>query len=218
MTTSKMLDNALPKLIKESIIEDIMKGKIKEGDKLIEAEYSQLFGTSRAPVREAFYLLSLEGIVKKIPRKGTIVKGFSREEMSDILKIRNVLELMCIDKLTEKSRETCVQKMRGILAKMDKEDMNKREYAQLNYEFHFQLILASESETFRNMYDRLGSPLISLQTFSLLGTDVITHSLNEHKAFVEYLSSNEIEKAKALLNAHNEAVFPRVKGSFEDKI
>ncbi|AMM93221.1 GntR family transcriptional regulator [Peribacillus simplex] len=217
MVENRKVDNALPKLIKESIIEDIMKGEIVAGDKLVEAEYSQIFGTSRAPVREAFYLLTIEGIVKKIPRKGTIVKGFSREEMSDILKIRNFLEQLAIDKLTLKARENCTHEMRKIILEMEKKEVEIREYAQLNYEFHFQLILASGSETFRNIYSRLGSPLISLQTFSLMGEDdVVKNSLKEHKEFEKYLSLGEIEKAKSILNSHNEAVFPRIEGSLKD--
>ncbi|MBT2617234.1 MULTISPECIES: GntR family transcriptional regulator [unclassified Bacillus (in: firmicutes)] len=217
MAEKRTFDNALPKLIKESILEDIMKGKIGVGDKLVEAEYSQLFGTSRAPVREAFYLLSLEGIVKKIPRKGTTVRGFSRDEMSDILKIRNFLEQISIDKLTLKARENCTQKMSEIISEMEKKEVEIREYAQLNFEFHFQLILASGSETFQNIYSRLGSPLISLQTFSLMGEDdVVKNSLKEHKEIVKYLSLGEIEKSKSILNSHNEAVFPRIKGSLKD--
>ncbi|MGG1657984.1 GntR family transcriptional regulator [Brevibacillus sp. NRS-1366] len=217
MVEKRTLDNALPKLIKDSIMEDILKGKLEAGDKLVESEYSQLFGTSRAPVREAFYLLTLEGIAKKIPRKGTVVRGFSREEMSDILKIRNFLEQLAIDKLTVNMREKCVQEMSKIISEMENNEQDVREYAKLNFEFHFQLIVASESEILRNIYSNLGYSLISLQTFSLMGKEkVVKKSLEEHKEFVKFLSSGEIEKAKLLLNSHNDAVFPRVEESLKE--
>lgn len=209
-----MLDEyALPNIIKQSIIDEIMRGEIKVGDKLVETKYSEQFGTSRAPVREAFYLLNIEGYVQKIPRKGTIVKDFTAEEMRDVLEIRNFLEQLAIERIGQNDMESCLQKMRGFINEMDSKGVDLNQYAKLNYEFHLQLILASRSEVIQNAYYRLASPLMSLQTISFMKQDAIEKSLVEHKQIVNYLAQGLLSQAKTLLDLHNKDVFPRVKES-----
>lgn len=207
--------HAIPHLIKQSIIDEIIQGKIKVGDKLVETQFCELFGTSRAPVREAFYLLNLEGYVKKIPRKGTVVKGFTLEEMRDILDIRDFLEQLAIDRMDLQKSERYIQKMRNIINQMEKVGAKRNEYAKLNYEFHRQLILASGSEVIQNTYSRLAIPLLFLQTISFLQDEAIKKSLDEHKEIVMQLMAGNLKEAKTLLSAHNKAVYPRVKNSIQ---
>lgn len=212
----KVLDNhALPNLIKESIIDEILQGEIKAGDKLVESKYSEQFGTSRAPVREAFYLLNLEGYVHKIPRKGTVVKGFTLEEIRDILEIRNFLEQLSINRMDPDQKESCFTRMQKLLDEMESAISDRKQYAKLNYEFHYQLVLASRSEVIQNTYSRLASPLMSLQTISFLKDEAILKSLREHKEIISQLVKGNMEEAIVLLNQHNRDVYPRVEGSFK---
>jgi DNA-binding GntR family transcriptional regulator len=201
-------NNALSNLIKQSITEDIILGKIQPGEKLIETKYAEEFGTSRAPIREAFYLLTLEGFVQKIPRKGTVVRGYTAEEVKDLLEIRIFLENLAVEKLEGKDIAPNLEKMKEIMNKMDGQAGS--EYTKLNYEFHYQLILACESEVIKNMYSRLGTPLLSVQMMAFIEERDIRKSLAEHQQIVELLQENRIQEAKALLDAHNRAVFPRI--------
>ncbi|WP_096203167.1 GntR family transcriptional regulator [Bacillus sp. FJAT-45350] len=215
MYKSKVDEYALPNIIKQSIIDDIVQGKLASGDKLLETKYSERFGTSRSPVREAFYLLTLEGYAEKIPRKGTVVKGFSAEDIGDILEIRNMLEQLAIERMTAENRLQCVKKMKKIVAEMKQEGIDKNQYTKLNYDFHFHLILSSGSEVILNAYSKLYSPLISLQGLSFMTENSITNSIKEHEELIELLIGGEIEKAKSLLNSHNKAVFFRVRGAIK---
>lgn len=62
--------------IKEFIINDINSGKLKSGSKIeTEAELMKRFNVSRMTVNKAISLLSTEGIVERIPGKGTFVKN-----------------------------------------------------------------------------------------------------------------------------------------------
>jgi DNA-binding GntR family transcriptional regulator len=53
-------------------------------------------GVSRGLAREALQRLHGEGIVEHVPRRGWRVRAFSREDMSDFLQVREVLEVRAL--------------------------------------------------------------------------------------------------------------------------
>ncbi|WCK56626.1 GntR family transcriptional regulator [Aneurinibacillus sp. Ricciae_BoGa-3] len=208
--------SALSNLIKESITEDIMRGRLRSGDKLIEAKYAEEFGTSRAPIREAFYLLTLEGIAKKIPRKGTVVQGYSREEIGDVLAIRGFIEDLALQRIKQPNIADCLNTLDEIVNQMEHNLKDKAEYARLNYNFHYQFILASENEVINDLYTRIGAPLLSLQTMSFIEEQSIRNSYKEHRSIIGHLRSGDIEQARKQLQAHNNAVLPRIAQHFTE--
>ncbi|WP_347321155.1 GntR family transcriptional regulator [Rossellomorea sp. RS05] len=72
---------SLPEKVYHHLLQQIFNGVIKAGEKIIEEDVARDLGTSRAPVREALYLLKVDGIAERIPRIGTIVKDFSDKEI-----------------------------------------------------------------------------------------------------------------------------------------
>jgi len=68
-------------------------GRFGPGDRLVEKQLAEEFGTSRAPVREALRELEHEGLVQLIPYRGAIVVGVSEDEIHNVLiPIRLTLE------------------------------------------------------------------------------------------------------------------------------
>lgn len=74
---------SLPQQIAKQIISRLLTGELRSGDKIVEDEISKELNISRAPVREAIYLLQMGGIVEKLPRRGTIVKTFTNNEIRE---------------------------------------------------------------------------------------------------------------------------------------
>ena len=56
-----------------AIRELIMTGAVDPGERLVETDLSERFGTSRGPVRDAFKELEQSGLVISVPRRGTFV-------------------------------------------------------------------------------------------------------------------------------------------------
>lgn len=88
---------SLPEQIAKYILKKIMKGELVPGDKIVEEYVASELNTSRAPVREALYLLQVDDIVERIPRKGTIVKSFTNEEVREYTEVMVGLIQMAID-------------------------------------------------------------------------------------------------------------------------
>ena len=56
-----------------TLLESILKGEMKPGERLMEIHLANKLGVSRTPIREAIRKLELEGLVTMIPRRGAEV-------------------------------------------------------------------------------------------------------------------------------------------------
>jgi DNA-binding GntR family transcriptional regulator len=217
MKTKKFTQNALSNHIAEHITEQIIKGELIPGDKLIEHIYAEEYGTSRAPVREAIYLLSIEGLVERIPRKGAVVKDYTENEIYDLLEIRNMLETMAIERIGRNGVDQAgLQKMAAFLEEM-KAKTEVHQYTQLNHSFHITLVEMSKSETIKTMYSRLGWPLLRIQSLSFTNDGNIEKSVREHQMLIELLREENIKEAANLLKRHNEDVIPSMKKKLDSQ-
>jgi len=78
--------------IKEVLVERILNGHYHPGDRLVEMQIAQEFGTSQAPVREALRDLESLRFVGSEAFRGTRVRSISRQELAEIYPVRAALE------------------------------------------------------------------------------------------------------------------------------
>lgn len=83
----------LSEKIHDEILELIIKNATEEEQVLNEKRLVELFGVSKAPIREALIKLCSEGVLKNIPRYGYVVVKMKEKDARDILKLRCILEL-----------------------------------------------------------------------------------------------------------------------------
>lgn len=211
-------NNSLSHMIAEKITQQIMLGELKPGEKIIETDYAEEFGTSRAPIRESLYLLATEGLIERIPRKGAVVKGYNEFEIHDLLEIRIELESLALKRVeTFGMNEEIFNEMKELVHKMSAIE-DKNEYAYLNKEFHTGIIRMSNSSIIQDMYKRLGKPLLTLQRISLHEEEHIRKSIEDHTKIMQLLSEGQFEQARDILAAHNQAGINRIKHKlFEDE-
>lgn len=71
---------------------EILGGALVPGERLVEEQLTRRFGTSRAPLREALRLLSEQGLVEHLPRRGVRVAELSARDIAELFSLRDVLE------------------------------------------------------------------------------------------------------------------------------
>ena len=87
----------------EALREEIMLGKLVDGERLIEDQIARRLETSRGPVREALRELEHEGLVVSYAYRGAVVIGVSDDEVQHVLiPIRLTLERFCFLKALER--------------------------------------------------------------------------------------------------------------------
>lgn len=105
MAKASISRKTLREQVAEVLRKKILNGEIKPGERMIEAQISEEFQTSRGPVREALRQLEEEGLLEYESHKGCIVRTMTYAEMQEAYLIRSTLEelavKMCSGKLTE---------------------------------------------------------------------------------------------------------------------
>ncbi|MEK4424839.1 GntR family transcriptional regulator [Solibacillus sp. FSL K6-1523] len=202
----KALDNALSITIANKLLAQILEGELRPGDQVVESIYAEQFQTSRSPVREAIYLLSTEGIIERVPRKGAFIKGYTLEDMRDLLDVRNHLEMLATERLQEPSKEKeFLKDMKVVLMKMAK-IKDYTEYTHLNYQFHYILLKLSKSIVLIDMYSKIALPLLRIQIIHFSNNETIAKSIQEHNEIYECLIKDDLDQLKSILRKHTEDV------------
>ena len=114
------LVRGLGEQIVERLREDILSGRIAEGERLREVDLAKRFSVSRGPIREAIQQLAWEGVVETDRNKGALVSTSAPNEITElIIPLRCTIEKYAIrlyfDQLTEDDFlvwETILKKMK----------------------------------------------------------------------------------------------------------
>ncbi|MFB4159252.1 GntR family transcriptional regulator [Geomicrobium sp. JSM 1781026] len=198
--------HSLAKQIADQISMKIMSGDLKPGDKLVEKDYADEYGISRAPIRDALYLLTAEGLVEKEARKGAVVRTYSFEEIKDILEVRNFLEHLAMERIEERGiDQDYVTRMQDLGTTM-REETDVYHYTYYNHQFHLLVVQMSNSKMILDLYHRIGSSLLRVQAIAFSEPGKLAKSKREHDLLTTYLKDNHIQKAKTLLNTHTDDV------------
>jgi len=78
--------------IKELIIQRILEGSYRPGERIVELQLVHELGVSQAPVREALRDLEAMRFIDTEPYKGARVRALSRAELAETYPVRAVLE------------------------------------------------------------------------------------------------------------------------------
>ncbi|NLL05743.1 MAG: GntR family transcriptional regulator [Clostridiaceae bacterium] len=183
---------------------NILNGKYKTGESLIETKLSEELGVSRTPIREAIRQLELEGLVQTIPNKGAIVTGLSAKDIDDIYTIRLSIEGLAARWAAENITEVELDNMKHFLeleefytAKNDIEHILK-----LDTKFHETIFRASKSRPLMNMLRNFHHYIQKARIFSLGMEGRAEEALSEHEAIYQAISQKDAKKAEELTIEH----------------
>jgi DNA-binding GntR family transcriptional regulator len=196
---------SLPEQVAGAVSDWIVEGKLGPGSRLPETALAEHFGTSRAPIREAIYLLEQAGLVERVPRKGTVVRGHGEEEVREIYQVRFALEKFALERVcgVPENRERAVELLSGLLDRMREAQGLPRLYHDLNFAFHKALIQASGSELLDRLYRQIEGPLRVFLRLSFMDPEVVSSSLQDHAALVEAVRRADLKGASSILREHD---------------
>lgn len=183
--------------IKDKLMDAIISGMIKPGDRIVETRWAKDLGVSQSPIREALRELEMIGVVETIPYKGCIVCEISSEELIDGLKVRASLEVHAVEEIFEKMDFTFIEKMEemmeGMRAAVKEDDM--RSFSKLDTEFHLVMIEGAENKQLLRLWKQCSTHDFTHITAIL--TDRPMEELCErHQIILDELKSNNLKNKK----------------------
>jgi DNA-binding GntR family transcriptional regulator len=128
----------LTALVRDALRRQIVVGERRPGVRLVEKELAEEFGVSRNPTREALQLLSVEGFVELLPRKGAIVAKVSPDHGEFLFELRHPLEVVAAGAAARRGSSTSDQTIAAVLeaatAPLAEGDVAR--LSDLNFDFH----------------------------------------------------------------------------------
>lgn len=177
--------------IYHQIRNDIVSRTIDEGTILTENELAQKYSVSKAPVRDALHLLCGQGYLVSYPRKGYLIKVYSRSELKKIQQVRTHIEKLSVMLAVEHASDEEILSLRQFMKKQAPEiDPNKTN----NTLFHMRL-----AEISGNPY----VPAVLRDLIYKVCTVWIDEEFNidSHAAIVDALLERDTAKALEALEA-----------------
>jgi len=78
--------------IVQSLLVDVVEGRLCAGQHLVTQELAERFGVSHTPIREALIALAGIGIIDLLPNRGAIVRRVTAKDVREICQVRRALE------------------------------------------------------------------------------------------------------------------------------
>ena len=114
-SNSKVLQrNLLSNLVLEQLMDWIMDGKLRMGEKLNPDELATKLGVSKMPIREALNTLERMGLAESIPYMGTRLVQLTKEDVSEIYIIRKALEPLAAQEACKKINADTISELEQI--------------------------------------------------------------------------------------------------------
>ena len=201
---TKSSNQPLSRNLYTRLMEDILSGKLKNGDKLTEQRICDEYRVSRTPVRESLRQLEADGLVENIPNRGAFVTRLSSQDIGDIFALRESAEILAvrwaIERITEEELAKLTETFEFMTFYTKKNDATRM--LSINMAFHKIIYEATHNRMLRRQ-------LSTYQMFLKHSVPVIYYSieqleelLEEHRAIFSAFRNHDPEAGELAMRAH----------------
>ena len=199
--------DTLPMQVLNKLMDWIMDGKLKMGEKLNTEELARQLGVSRMPIREALKSLEKMGLAESIPYVGVKLVSLEQEDVLQIYLMRQLLEPLAAGEACKKITEEQIHELEEIhkeyIPIVEADEIDAKKLYLQNRKFHFAIYSISEMDRVCAMIESLWD---TLSFFKLIyGRDVIKNTngaknmIAEHQGYNDALKDRDAERLKKSL-------------------
>ncbi|MEJ2512773.1 MAG: GntR family transcriptional regulator [Anaerolineales bacterium] len=190
-----MSENTKNKIYHE-VRRSIIMGEFKTGARLNVEEIADHYQISVTPVRDALQMLNQEGLVTIKPRAGYFVTRITLKELRDMFELRNILELVAIERSIDKIDPEQILQLRNVHAGYTGDDDESYDrYTDENRCFHYLLAEASGNQELANLIGHLMDRLARFMVLRHAGKTME----ESHSKIVDALEKHDLEAARKAL-------------------
>ncbi|MFG2923777.1 GntR family transcriptional regulator [Streptomyces sp. NPDC048305] len=132
----------------EGIRDQIITGRLRPGDRLVERDVAEEFGVSRIPAREAIRILMGEGLLEALSPRRIVVKQLSRRDVLNLFDLREALEVLAARRAAERADEAQLRQLGKLLesARKATESGRPERVSHANTAFHHYIVEIAGNE------------------------------------------------------------------------
>ena len=185
------------------LFDRILTGYYPPDTKLKEEDLAEEFKISRTPIREVLNQLAQDGLVDKVPKKGTRVIGFSVDDVEEIYEIRKSLEIQA---LKYSASFLSIQGLKDIRAEIQNLQ-NSDDYVaheRVDAKLHGYFIQASGKMRLIRMLDQLYRLIQGFRDLGFKNPKTRERAVKAHLALIDALILRDIDEAVRVLEDHIE--------------
>ena len=189
--------------IYEKITVAILEHRLHPGTKLVEERLAEIFGVSRARIREVLARLAHEQIVELIPQRGAYVAKPSIEQALDVFEARRLIEPAVVRRLVDTLTPEKLARLRQHqdLEQDARRRDDKRAVIRLSGESHsLAAELAGNTALARSMREL--STLTCLMIFLYDAPTSTSCRADEHTQIIDAIARRDVARAEKLMLEH----------------
>jgi GntR family transcriptional regulator of vanillate catabolism len=195
--------------------EIILRGDFPAGQRLTELALVARLGASRTPVRHALHRLAHEGLLEALPAGGFSVRGFTLEDIWDVIEIRGALEGIAARLAAQRYRKSSeLSRLRALCAEMEALGVGNVpdfvRYVELNQSFHAELWrLARSPMLLRSLEAITALPfaapgaLVFGEREQSVEQRIRPVALEHHRSIVEAIEDRDGARAESIAREHS---------------
>jgi DNA-binding GntR family transcriptional regulator len=193
--------------------EDLIAGRLRPGDRIVEERIARELGVSKTPLRLALHQLKRDGLVQVKARSGIYVATPSLTEVLELMELRAVLEGLAAARMARTGRKAeYLAHMKALLAGFSENSLNdnRLDFTAADLQFHRLLVLGSRS---RELISTTENISLRLHLNRLRKTQSDQHDLRvvhrEHLAIVAAIEVGDAALAESLVRDHIRSISVR---------
>jgi DNA-binding GntR family transcriptional regulator len=190
--------------VTDVIRDAIVRGEYAPNQRLIEADLSDTFAASRATVRTALLELANEGLVERLPNKGSRVRAISVDEAIEILEVRIGVEGLCAAKTAAQITDDEIAEFEALSRDMTAAvaDGDLVEYSRLNQLLDQRVRVLSRHATASEVLGRLHAQSVRHQFKLSSRPQRAKVSVLEHVAIIDAIVARDPDAAEKAVREH----------------
>jgi DNA-binding GntR family transcriptional regulator len=177
--------HSLREQIREHIVEGIVSGRWKPGERIVERRIATELEVSQTPVREALRELEALRLIESAPNKGVRVRNLTAADLEEIYPVRAGLEQIAAELAAQRLAEESAV-LETEVAALYEADREADGEAQVRHTvaFHREMVRAAGNSVLLHTWEGLGIEVFTALSIRWLGTRQQSYA-EEHQALVE---------------------------------
>lgn len=204
----KLVEAITPRPLHDEVADQlralITRGDLAPGQRLNERRLTEQFGISRTPLREAFKLLSSEGLIKLLPNRGAVVTTITPADAEDMFQVMEVLEPLAGELACKRASEEDIAAVKALHERM--RDFHAAgdlvNYFDLNQRIHQKIVDCAGNRELSDAYRRISTRIQRARYMANLYKPRWNEAMAEHEQMLEALLRRDSELLKSILSGH----------------